>query len=187
MTREEGTPQMERRQYFRINDTIPLEYEAISSGRSQEPDILDPLKELLATEEENINVKKVGLALVNLLQAINQKLDHIIKNLGRPTSPLNIPPLQEVNISAGGVNFKCDQEFKKGELLKINIGLPPYPYTMLSVLGEVVRTERIEEGGKVYYKTATKFLNVDDETREDLMRYVYSVQRRFIKEKKALD
>ncbi|MBI5327160.1 MAG: PilZ domain-containing protein [Deltaproteobacteria bacterium] len=116
---------------------------------------------------------------------MEQKLDFIVKYIAHEYHA-DITPFEqkkrEVNISASGLRFRCTEEFKEGDILKINIDLPCYPYMLLSIVGEVVRAGRFEEAGSIYYNVAVKFADLDDEKRSDIIKYLFEVQRKSLKD-----
>ncbi len=173
----------ERREYFRVDDTLPLDYEFVPAEE------LDKTKASLCSDPvipsvgEDIPINDIDPNLLRLLEVIDSKLNYIIRYITNREFFENMPPIHEVNFSAGGVRFRSEKGFKKGDVLKIAFGLPPYPYRVIRVLGEVVRVEKKVEGKKTYYYTAVKFIEVDDEVRNDMINYCLEVERKKIKKR----
>ncbi len=162
----------ERREYFRLDDILPIDYRPLSSECSDEGED-QSIEDILSKEG-------VSPCLARLLKSIDDKLNLIISSLEREGVIAHIPQTREVNISAGGVRFNSDQKFNSGDDLRITLGLPPYPYTMLSMTGKVVRSEKCGDGDKIYYDTAVEFVDVDDDAKNDIMRYLFDLQRKSI-------
>ncbi len=172
MTRDKDRPGpgVERREFFRVDETIPFEYERPSRG-------LRTLREGLKEIASGLSEDK---ALLRLLESIDSKLNAIMDALSREGSDICDLPLREVNISAGGLRFTSEERFEVGEKVKVRIGLPPYPFRVLCLLSEVVRVEEvIDEGGR-YFEVAVKFLYLDEDTRKSILQSLMEVQRKKI-------
>lgn len=171
----------ERREYFRVDDTLPLDYEPVSREEAERH------KEGARADEGllrgGMDLSGADPGLLKLLKSIDHKLNCIMEAMRRKDIPVDVPGPKEVNISAGGVRFRCEKEFRKGDILRITLGLPPYPYEVMSVLGEVVRVEKCVEDDCAFYGTAVRFLDIEDDRREDIIKYLFKVQRDIITKK----
>lgn len=171
----------DRREYFRMDVVLSLNYELVSQDSAADKETSPPA--IADFPQEHTDSNDTNSGLFNLLKSIDYKLSYIIKSLSQNTSSvLSLPllKLSEVNVSAGGVRFKCREEFTKGSILKITLGLPPsHDSILLSALGEVVRVEK-STNKELIYDVAVRFLNLDDEARKDIMKYLLNAQRDII-------
>lgn len=158
----------ERREYFRIDEILPFDYEKPLKKKEK-------LTDLVRTADLGRNE-----ALLRLLEAIDSKLDTLIEALSREGTEVCDLPVREVNISAGGVRFRTDERFEKGETVKVKLGLPPYPFKVICLLAEVVRVEETIEDDKRYFETAVKFLYIDEEIRKKILESLMEIQRKRI-------
>ncbi|MBI5681940.1 MAG: PilZ domain-containing protein [Deltaproteobacteria bacterium] len=163
----------EKRRYFRIDTTLP--FEDISS---QDMDsALTP--EIDSSPSSDINTK-----LLNTIKAMDYKLNFIIKYICHEYNIDNLfetKEEKEVNISASGMRFKCEEEHNVGDIIRVNINLP-YPYMMLSITSKVVRVEKVEEDSRVHYNIAVNFVSLDEEKQSNLLKYLFDIQRKTFKD-----
>lgn len=162
----------ERREYFRVDETILFDYERPSRK-------LKALREELKELADGVSGNE---ALFRLLESIDSKLNAIMDALFREGSDICDLPFREVNISAGGLRFRSEERFEVGEKIKVRIGFPPYPFRVLCLLSEVVRVKEVveDEEDYRYFEVAVKFLYLDEETRKSLFQSLMEIQRKKI-------
>ncbi len=180
----------DRREFFRIDDIIPIGAKKIShekKGPSRitfgEPQLLPPPYLLLdkgIMEIPETGQPQHGLepAIWRLLFEINKKLDMLLEEKGF-SSEEEIRP-QPVNISAGGIRFLTDEKVSKGDLMEIRMHLCSCPPLKIITYGEVVRV--IEKNNK--YEVAVSFKNSEEEVREAILRYTLQKQRELLKKQR---
>ncbi|MBI5327227.1 MAG: PilZ domain-containing protein [Deltaproteobacteria bacterium] len=167
---------IEKRAYFRVDASLPITYEKVSQQTIQSAaDLNQP-----PNETKNTNTE-----ILQLLKSMEQKLDFIVKYIAREHHA-DITSFEqnkrEVNISASGLRFRCAEEFKQGDIVKINLDIPGYPYMLLGTAGEVVRAEKTEEAGSIYYDVAVRFIDLNDEKRSAIIQHLFEVQRKSLKD-----
>lgn len=171
----------ERREYFRIDDFIPVVFKKVDndclcrgsrliSGYGYEREIN------LNTQDESINP-----TLWNLLISINRKLEFLIERLALENEGLTKIDYQNVNLSASGIRFISDEKFNKGDGVEVKMLLPTHPPTGIIAYGCVVRAE---ERGDGRYNVALKFSNMNDDVRDEVIRYTINRQREMLKRNK---
>jgi len=158
----------QERQYVRTDDKIPVYYELLKDGDEQghtmpEWDMM--FDDLEPKPEENPK-------LYELLFDINQKINMLITHLTTHTG-FSMPEAREVSISGGGMSFNCDEPFNPGDRLMLKAFLPVYA-TVVKVKCEVVRALSREHGG---HEVAVKFIDMDETTRDKIIKYVFAKQR----------
>ncbi len=158
------------RQHVRADDKIPVYYEVLASGDSSGTVAAweTMFDELEPKAEENPR-------LYEMLFDINQKLNILINHMAE-RSGFNIPEAREVNISAGGLRFVSEKPFPEGERLLIR--------TFLSTHGQVVRLKcevlrSVERHGG--FEVAVKFIDLDEATREKIIKYIFVRQRQILR------
>jgi hypothetical protein len=120
-------------------------------------------------------------ALNEWLKMLNTKLDAI---MGMVAKPQDKPPRisqKKVNISGGGLSFDSNEEYHIGNLLEIKMILPVTLSSTLYVYGEVVDVRKRDN----YFQTAVKFITIDDDIREQIVQFVFKMQRDIIRQKKG--
>lgn len=164
-----------QREYVRTNDCIPVYYEAFnekSSSRSSAEwellfDDLDP------APEENPK-------LYELLFDINQKLNILLNHMSEKNG-FNIPEAREVNISGGGLRFFTQDSFQTGDKLILKTFLPTYAHA-IKIKCEVVRSIKREGGG---FDVAVKYVDMDELTRDKIIKYIFAKQRKVLRTEKG--
>ncbi|WP_367606071.1 PilZ domain-containing protein [Legionella sp. W05-934-2] len=131
-------PVHERRQHFRIDDQVYMDYRILSANEMQAESFIE--KDLMGHsnqqyletaryfEEIDRELAQVSQTLAltdptaaHYLNLINAKVDYISRNLlvGESIS------LRKVNISLGGLRFTCRDNIDKGTMLKIVLYTKP--------------------------------------------------------------
>ncbi|MCK5237102.1 MAG: PilZ domain-containing protein [Deltaproteobacteria bacterium] len=173
----------DERQYFRIDDSLPLDYNLMSEQeflREKRPHRAAHVNHMEAPE-----VRGIDDPLLQYLQAIDRKLNFIISHLTEEVSEPDIPSVKEINISAGGLRFYSEKPYKVGSILKIRVGFPPFPHRMLPFIGKVVRVERSTDkpNDATEYSIAVQFIEIDEREKEETLRYIFETERGQIKGK----
>ena len=137
----------------------------------------------------DMDVKEIELegneknrAFAKLLLNIDRKLNLIISSLIEGKGSLDLPKIRRVNISASGARFSTDDRIESGTRLWIKIFLSIYPFSPLYLIGEVTRSEKtFVKGDESSYMTAIKYINLNEDERDRIIRYVLSNQREVLK------
>jgi len=190
----------ERRKYVRIEDRLqvvyklPVSYRLIgpegdSEYRSPEeffPYIWSKYPQSIITEEHDDSNSNIIPQLVDL----NRKLDILMELLTREDKPqVEVPLTKEVSISASGMKIDIDEATVPGQKIALCIIFPFVPPFKMFVTGEVTRCILLEPeypGDRVLYETGIKFLDLSEENRERVIKYIFKRQRELLKNKKRL-
>ncbi|MCW8907860.1 MAG: PilZ domain-containing protein [Sedimenticola sp.] len=187
--------QDERREYFRIDDSLRLSY------RDIDPDTLERRIDVLEKGQEGDFTVVSGLAAVTQemagtlhkiesaqreIAAYLKSIDRKIEILGRAflarSSELFEQPVQSVNLSATGISFEVVSPLEVGTLLELRILLTP-SYSGILCYAEVIACEADgegERGGR--YNLRTRFLYLKDADRDLLIQHVIQRQGEAIRE-----
>ena len=158
-----------RREYVRTNDVIPVYYEleGDAEGGRAAFDWEVMFDELEPRAEEN---PKLYELLFDIL------LNHISEKNG-----FNMPEVKEVNISGGGLRFFSKEAFDAGQKLVLKTFLPVYAH-VIKIKCEVVRSLPHDGGG---YSVAVKYVDMDETTRDKIIKYIFAKQRRVLRTEKS--
>ncbi len=120
------------------------------------------------------------------LWELNRKVDLLIHMyLAEDFMTLMKTSPRDVNISASGIRFITRESFRPGDLLEISLILPMAPLLFMRLAAEVIRLKPVTSNESERYAVATRFLQVDSETREDIIRYLFRRQREFLRKRQA--
>lgn len=82
-----------------------------------------------------------------------------------------------VNLSGSGMAFPSDVAYHVGQVLRLSIFFPAFPFTYVSVAADVVRSEKAEIG----YEIKVQFKDISDKTRDEILKFVNQCQREKIR------
>lgn len=114
------------------------------------------------------------------LKFLNQKLDFLISLISMNSQGFSSLPLSKVNISGGGLSFLSDQVYQKSDILEIKIVLENPNPVALYLYGEVVACEPKESQNLI----RLKFINIDEDVRDQIIKFVFHRQRQIIRQKR---
>jgi hypothetical protein len=120
------------------------------------------------------------------LWEINRKLDLLIHMfLAEEFRSLMNSTLKDVNISATGIRFISEQVYEIGDLVEIHLILPMVPLLFVRFAGEVIRQKGLTSTQARRYAVALKYLQVDSDTKEDIIRYLFRRQREVLRKRQS--
>ncbi len=184
----------EHRNYFRIDDVIPLvaipvhvdgidndealtkimSSKAISMGNISGAPATDADETAITTRYDKTGSDKVQDELAD----IKAKLDYIINHFILEKEGLANPEKRYVNISASGIRFVVNHRAKVNDIMEVKLLLPTYPPVAVFAYGEV---KRVEELGDDKYEVAIEYVNMSDSVRNEIIQYTLEHQRETIR------
>jgi hypothetical protein len=175
----------DRREWLRIDDCLFLEYQlvgevscpiVIPADRAAEELIATfiskPTEDLLAAAHLNA----AESVTVPWLKKIDWVLEAILQRLVRISKEgIALPRLTAVNISGGGISFVSSRRFQEGDQLDLRLILPPFTPIQTRVM--VTRVTPMEgENGKAGWCTGTRYVQIDQDDHECLIRHILHIQ-----------
>lgn len=118
--------------------------------------------------------------LAEWIKAMNSKLDAIVNMLTFQREGFGSMPFGHVNISGGGLGFFSKEKYNMGDTVEMKIILPMMPPVALFLYGEVVKSERLTNS----YMTATRFVAMDEEVQDEVVKFVFRRQREILRDKR---
>ncbi|MCO6414256.1 MAG: PilZ domain-containing protein [Thiogranum sp.] len=188
----------ERREYFRIDDEVVLEYRLISEDdveplveriQARVPDRFTAASSFAATSRQMAHlmhkVQSQSPELARCLQAIDQKLNLLAQLFVTEEIHIEEQPTQEVNLSAGGIAFRSQQEIATGSLLEMRIVLFPSLIGILNI-SRVMHCERINDDNRQFpWQIAATYEHLRESDRELLVRHVMSKETRRLRSERG--
>ncbi|MEW5743987.1 MAG: PilZ domain-containing protein [Nitrospirota bacterium] len=114
------------------------------------------------------------------IKLLNAKLDTVISILTFQKEGFGSLPIASVNISGAGIGFASAEKYTAGDVLEIKMILPMMPPVALYVYGEAVNIEKRMDS----YYIGTKFIAIDEEIRDEIVKFVFRRQREILREKR---
>jgi hypothetical protein len=150
----------------------------IRGGRSN-----GPLEELV----EQIAPGSLDEPLLRCLQFINNKIDFIIDEMTFRGQEGTSRPSEVTEISGSGLKLSCDMSPQKGQLLKVDMIMPSALQYRIEFIAKVVRVDETQkEPGQDQrrFSVSARFVQIDEESRESIIKAVFSRQRERIRMEK---
>ena len=174
----------ERRRFFRIDDTVGVAYRVLTDAEIREEpdetqapaDIFGLLARLDTQLEHSLGALRVKQPLIGeVLDTLNEKLNTVIQQLEADNHLVRrlAQRVQEVNISACGMAFLCDEQIEAGSQLSLELALKPsnlHIYTR----ARVVACEVIDDGAEYYLRV--DFCGISETDQEVLIQHIVKRQ-----------
>ena len=181
----------DRREYYRIEDTIALDFSLLSGSDAHASDPLhdnSPLFNLLSDlhlmdfESQHLlrHISERDRTLANYLKVMNKRIDllgqavaqSLLRDIGAP---------RKVSLSEGGVSFNNSQPVAAGAHLAVKMVLMPQALGLL-LRAKVVHCTALADG---QYDIGTEFESLTDAQRQLLARHILqrqALERRLARE-----
>ena len=172
----------DRREYYRIEDTIALDFSLLSRAEAHASDPLhdnSPLFNLLSElhlmdfESQHLlrHISERDRTLANYLKVMNKRIDllgqavaqSLLRDIGAP---------RKVSISEGGISFNHGQAIPSGSHLAIKMVLMPQALGLL-LRAKVVHCQARQDG---QFEIGTEFEALTDAQRQLLARHILQKQ-----------
>lgn len=151
---DKKTHQNERRRYYRIDDDVMMSYQVVTETGPAEfsaelaDDTLTPfglINYLRKTTDDAKSIlsriERKDKDMADYMRLMNEKIENLAKLFIVEKTNLKNKETKNINISAGGIGFNCDEEIKPGSWLEIKLVM--YPSLLgIHTFGKVIRCER---------------------------------------------
>lgn len=182
----------ERREYFRIDDSVKLSYREVekeelpadleeleykASGGLTVMSRLNSISQQLSTALHRIEQNSPDVA--DYLKSLDQKLELLAQAFLSKENELIEQTDQPVNLSAGGMAVESPRPIGVGAWLEIKMLLFP-SYAGILTYGEVVSCDSVENG----YCIRVDFSYIRDGDRDALIRHILRRQGEFLRRRR---
>lgn len=198
MDRRDRTMTTDRREFFRIDDELSLSYKKIDAKQLSQPhptsdSLLNNCSLTTALEmvsqESAVLLYRIDKALPEVaeyLKIIDAKIDLLGQAIMMQGFHFNESDTRNVNISATGVAFSCEEVFKKGDFLEIKILLAS-SMSVIVTYSRVINCRHNPHHNPQYpYFIGVDFIDIREEDREILIKYVIKKQLQQIRDNKSV-
>jgi len=159
----------ERRDFFRIDDEIYLDFEAITDDEyAAAPLTLKNLHEStfslsadFATLNNNIhpilnNIKQLHPDIGEYLEVLNSKIDSLSQHMLYENSSFDQSKVTSANLSASGIQFNSNEIYEPGQAVKLELVLLPEKIGVL-IFGRIIKCD------ENYLSIEFEFLRPEDQ------------------------
>lgn len=187
----------DKREYFRIKDRLALDVRILSDDeflqlentiKYSPTQIVDKIFDDMRFLKESLSndVGETSLILT-YLRTIDKKLDILINCLGKNNKEEpHRSSYVEVEISGNGISFRSDLSIQGGDYVELGVVLPRFPYPKITVLGQVLKSENLQDQGTGLRQVVAKFIVINEEDRDLLINYIFMKEREHLRLKKEL-
>lgn len=198
MDRINMTKAGDRRGFFRINDEVNLFYTKIDEKLVTEPhhvsgNILNSCS--LSTALETVSQDSLVLLrrleknlpdVADYLRLMETKIDLLAQAIMMQGFQFKENDTRNVNISATGMAFNCEKALKEGDYLEIKMMLVS-SMTVIVTYGRVIYCTNSQSSDNQYpYLVGVDFINMKDDDKELLIKYVIKKQLKQIRDNKQV-
>ena len=193
--------QNERRQFFRIDDSLSLSYRQVSSDRlaasiecleNEIDSDFTVVSSLAAVSQEMMGtlnkIESSRPEIAAYLKSLNRKIDILGRALMAQTTELLKQPAQAVNLSATGISFQVTEFIQPGSTLELKLLLTPSYAGILSYVEVVGCDPAAPEPGEPGegYNLRTTFVHIRERDRDVLIQHVIQRQGAQIRRARAV-
>jgi c-di-GMP-binding flagellar brake protein YcgR len=175
--------QAERRQNFRIEDTIYLEYQRVNEMAETEnsnlplADVCLGMRQLremdLQAKHALANIRKHHSDIAHYLTILDHKIDTLSRMVGSIGMGSDVQPTTRVNIGSGGMAFDTREALEKGEQLSLKMVLFP-SHQCLQLMARVAYSHGGNGDGN--YLTGLTFEDMPESQQDALIQHLLEVQ-----------
>jgi c-di-GMP-binding flagellar brake protein YcgR len=177
----------ERREHFRINDTLYIQYNAIDQTTAEQLG-----QQLTNVEHGDANQHQVQLRslqtaftlvtdqinhydreVARALRILNEKINLLDQIINQPDPELpTANQKKEVNLSGGGLGLLCEQQYQERSPLSVQIELRSSGVTIQAV-ARVISCTRVEpENSQTPYYLRLAFTQMNEQDRDLLIKHI---------------
>ncbi|MDO9140696.1 MAG: PilZ domain-containing protein [Methylobacter sp.] len=186
----------ERRGFFRIDDEINLFYKKVDEATVTEPHRIsgNMLNNCslstamgLASQESTVLLRRIEKDLPDVadyLKLMDSKFELLAQAIMMQSFEVKESETRNVNISATGIAFDCEDELKEDDYLEVKLLLAS-SLAVVVTYGRVVFCKKSTSNDRQHpYFVGVDFINMSEEDRELLIKYVVKKQLQQIRDKK---
>jgi hypothetical protein len=174
------TQEQEKREYFRVEDLLPVSIRKIDEELAlMKGKTIPGLPSCVGypTNIEEIPDDSISPVLWHMLTEISQKLNILLDNMYLTNHGLTDITVKRVSLSASGIRVVCDESFDPGDCVEARILLTANVSFWVILYGKVVRATQLD-GSR--WEVGIEFLEMGDEVKNELSAYMISRQRETI-------
>lgn len=163
------------REFSRVKAHLPLEINRVPPAERQH---IQSRSEEFRTPAAKLPPDVGDPLLAEWLKLLHAKIDTILSSLTANQEAYDLPLVKTENIGGGGVSFVSSEEFLLADLLEIKMIFTVRMPRTLYLYGEVVQTEKREDG----YFTAVRFRFLEDYLQDEIVRFVFEKERELLRQ-----
>ena len=138
-------------------------------------------------EELLSNTSRQPELLIRFLAEMDRKLDAVLTLMQSESLALEFPnEAHIVQLSGYALVMECGHEMREGDFLEFLVMLEEYPLRIVSVLAQVEhKTPAIILPGIHSHSYSLNFIKIEEDDREAVIRFVFSEERKRIRQQRG--
>ncbi|MES9990703.1 MAG: PilZ domain-containing protein [Candidatus Thiodiazotropha sp.] len=193
---EKGISQDERREFFRIDDSIQVSYRVIA--QDELPSSID--EQLQGTDRFTVMTRLQTISqhlsaplhrieqrepdVADYLKALDEKINLLGQSFLADENELLNRPSRTVNLSAGGLAMDITEKLGVGDLVELKLLLLP-SYTGIIAYGEVVGIEETADADPTYpYHIRINYNLIRNSDQDALIRHITRRQGEMLRQRR---
>ena len=178
----------ERRKYYRIDDTAIFTYKVLDKkpGNADEiPEIEKntsaafEMAELFGQMNQQMKATLGRIAensadIAGYLKHLDSKIDLLLQTNLFKDNQAKPEPHRQINLSAGGMAFGSNEEFKQSTLLALDMVLST-DLLCLHLTGRVIQVSKQAEGDYPY-RVSVGFIDISESQADQIIKHIMSLQ-----------
>jgi hypothetical protein len=184
----------ERRRYFRVEDSVHLEYRVLGADEyaalreappaSDEADVTLQLRALSSQAGALLaGVRKDLPDVANYLAILDRKVELLARALVGRRFAGALQPDTPVDVSAGGIAFAIAEPLARGTPVQVRIVFFP-SHLCIQAIGEVVHCEANAADANRAYHVGIEFTAIAEMARDALVRHTLERQSALLRERR---
>ncbi len=161
----------DHREFTRVDAELPMAIRLVPAN--EQGTVQSRLASPLIVLDEPIPLDVRDSALAEWLRFLNKKMDAVIRMLAERDDAAAGLPVHAVNISAGGLSFRPDEQYSLGDTIEMKMRLPLMPPVTLYLYGIVVEADE--------KSACARYIAITDEIRDIIVRFVFQKQREILR------
>jgi hypothetical protein len=183
----------ERRDFYRINDTVGVHFTVCDSElpnaesfAAEIPNEFQLISHLNSIDMDSStllhNIQDTSPDVSRYLKIINAKIEALARHIVTIGIDDEIKP-QAVTLSAGGVCFVSNEKFELASYIRLSMVLYPSCSGILTY-GKVVRSNSMPDTVPQQYDIALEYILITENDRDALVRHVLQLQSNYLRQSK---
>ncbi len=188
----------ERREFFRIDDEIALQYKIINEDEknSSDPQFFESIKQSslsraldsLSQESKTLmrRLERDQPDSADYLRLLENKVDVLARSIMLQNVDFGKVTARNVNLSATGIAFECDDNIQKDSVIEIQLLLPS-SVSVIVAKGHVVYCQETTESQADFpYYVAVEYDVIEEDDKELLIKHVVKRQMQQLRDRKHI-
>jgi c-di-GMP-binding flagellar brake protein YcgR len=183
----------DRRRFFRIDDEVNLTYRKVEEQEVSDPSYVSDdflSNSVLAAGMDALNqeaqlilrrLEKANSDVADYLKLMDDKIDLIARSVLLQENDFSVDNTREVNISATGLAFVCQEALNADDFLEIKMLLPSNMAIVVTYGKVVYRKKNHSDNSEYPYVVGLDYVNMKEQDRELLIKHVVKRQMQQIR------